>query len=131
MRYHHSCFGQNFNRIYERQGKVSYDRPLTVQMENEAVTLEVIFYVHANPLKSKMPTRQSRNYYYSTHQLYAYGKRAPWMKHVKFAPCYLRLGKTPEQRQKKYRKLFDAYLRRKGLLEKAYSILKKFHVSSL
>ena len=61
-------------------------------------------------------------------ELYAFGTRDKINKHVKFPAWYMDLGKTPEERQKKYRKLFDAYLREYGLIR--YDFLDSYFYGS-
>ena len=130
MRRHHSKYGAYFNREQNRSGKVAEDRPKTCLLEDDRAFMEVTFYVHANPHRSKMLRSLARNYLYSTHRLYAYGKRDPWTKFVRLPDWYMRLGKTYEQRRSKYRKLFEAYLRSKGL-EKDPKFSKPFYGSPL
>ena len=116
MRNHHSRYGMFFNKKHDRQGKVAYDRPKTCLIESDDYSMTAIFYIHANPLRANI-TKNAANYRWSTHKLYAFGTRDKINKHVKFPAWYMDLGKTPEERQKKYRKLFDAYLREYGLIK--------------
>ncbi len=105
MRRHHSRYGMYFNRMMNRCGKVAQDRPHTTLLENSHREMETVFYVHANPVRAKM-VKDARNYPWSTHQLYAFGKRAEWMKHIELPDWYFRLGVSAEQRQRAYRRLF-------------------------
>ena len=116
MRNHHSRYGVLFNKRHQRQGKVAYERPKTCLIEDDRYSMLATFYIHANPLKSGI-VKNASNYKWSTHRLYAYGKREKWMKNVRFPDWYMDLGRTFEERQKKYRGLFDAYLRDRGLIE--------------
>ena len=54
MRRHHGRYGQDFNRVYGRSGKVAEDRPKTCLLENEHFEMRVTFYIHANPLRAGM-----------------------------------------------------------------------------
>ncbi|MFH1018433.1 MAG: hypothetical protein V1798_09660, partial [Pseudomonadota bacterium] len=83
--------------------------------------MTVTFYVHANPLRARI-VRDAKDYRWSTHRLYAFGKKTPWMTNVRFPSWYMDLAKTKEERQKKYRQLFDAYLRTFGLIKQTFSI---------
>jgi len=121
MRRHHTRYGLFFNRKHHRRGKVAQDRPFTSAIENDEYEMETTFYIHANPLRAKM-VKDAKDYVWSTHNLYAYGKRAKWMKFVTFPDWYMRLGRTWRARQRKYRQLFDAYLREKGLIKQGYSV---------
>jgi len=116
MRNHHSRYGMYFNQKHKRQGKVAYERPKTTLIENDEYSMNATFYIHANPVKAGI-SKNAANYRWSTHKLYAFGKREKFMKYVKFPAWYMDLGKTWESRQKIYRRLFDAYLREYGLIE--------------
>jgi putative transposase len=114
MRRHHTRYGIHFNRMHERSGKVAEDRPKTCLLETEYQQMVVTFYVHANPVRAKMVS-DAKKYLWTTHSLYAFGKRLPWMRNIVLPPWYLKLGRTAALRQKKYRQLFDAYLKREGM----------------
>jgi len=115
MRNHHSRYGLIFNRRHKRQGKVAYERPKTCLIESDRYSMIATFYIHANPLKAGI-TKNASSYRWSTHKLYAYGKRDSWMRNVRFPDWYMGLGKDFEARQRRYRRLFDAYLRERGLI---------------
>ncbi len=121
MRQHHSRYGAFFNRKHKRRGKVAQDRPHTSAIEDEHHEMIVTFYIHANPLRAGI-CKDAKDYAFSTHALYAFGKKAPWMKGMKitFPTWYMRLGATWKQRQAIYRKLFDAYLREYGLRKRDF-----------
>lgn len=113
MRRHHARYGAHFNRQKNRCGKVAQDRPHTTLLESEHQEMETVFYVHANPIRAKI-VGDARNYFWSTHRLYAFGKRESWMRNVKLPAWYQKLGNTTALRQKAYRSLFARYLREKG-----------------
>lgn len=115
MRNHHSRYGMFFNKKHSRLGKVAYDRPKTCLIENDEYSMRATLYIHANPIRAGI-IKNASNYKWSTHKLYAFGKRESFMKYVKFPNWYMELGKTWEERRSKYRKLFDLYLRENGLL---------------
>jgi len=121
MRRHHTRYGILFNRTHKRRGKVAQDRPFTAAIEDDLREMETTFYIHANPLRAGM-VKDAKDYAWSTHSLYAFGKRANWMKAVTFPSWYLNLGKTWKERQRKYRQLFDAYLRDQGLIRRNFSV---------
>jgi putative transposase len=121
MRCHHGRYGLFFNRKHQRCGKVAQDRPRTSAIGDEAHEMIVTFYIHANPVRAKM-VKDAKDYSWSTHQLYAFGKRSPWMRNVRFPSWYRNLGKTREDRQRKYRQLFDRYLREHGLIRQVFSV---------
>ena len=99
-----------------RQGKVAYDRPKTKEIDAKGGLLEVMFYGDANPVRAGMVSHPSR-YRYSTYQFYANGKKSWFTEKLTMPREYLSLGKSPEARQKRYRELCDAYLRRNGLID--------------
>lgn len=109
MRRHHSRYGQHFNRRHRRSGQVAEGRPKSSLVENGVYEMNAVFYIHANPLRAKL-VKDAAAYRWSTHSLYAFGHRAPWMRDVRFPKWYLALGHTKEQRQSRYRKLFARYL---------------------
>jgi putative transposase len=115
MRNAHSRFGQAYNRRNDRQGKVAYDRPKTKEVDANGGLLQVMFYGDANPVGAGMVSHPSR-YPYSSYLYYAYGKKDDISDALTPPPEYLALGRTPDERQKKYRELCDAYLREVGLL---------------
>lgn len=122
FRRHHSRYGIYFNKKHDRCGKVAQDRPFTCSVEPEDATeMELTFYIHANPIRAGI-CNDAKDFVFSTHKLYAFGKKEPWMKHIVFPTWYIRLGKTMKDRQRVYRRLFDAYLRKKGLIKVAHSI---------
>lgn len=113
MRRHHSRYGIYFNKKQGRSGKVAEDRPKTCLIEGADHEMRATFYIHANPIRAGI-VGDARNYYWSTHNLYAFGKREAWMRNVKLPKWYMALGRTMEQRQKRYRQLFARYLKENG-----------------
>lgn len=121
MRRHHGRYGFFFNQKHQRRGKVAQDRPHTSSIENNDLhEMTVLFYIHANPVRANL-TKNAANYKWSTHKLYAFGKKDPWMRNIQFPEWYMKLGKSMSERQKKYRKLFDAYLKERGLIKIRFS----------
>jgi len=110
MRRHHSRYGMFFNKENNRCGKVAQDRAKTCLIEDEHHEMRTVFYVHANPVRAGI-VGDSRDYAWSTHKLYAFGKREEWMKHVVFPEWYKKLGKTMQERQRKYRSLYARFLK--------------------
>lgn len=119
MRRHHARYGMYFNRKHERSGKVAEDRPKTCLIKDDEHEMKAVFYVHANPLRAKK-TKDVNRYPFSTQKYYALGQKDASMKHVVLPQWYLNLGKTPEIRQQKYRRLFFRYLREEGLEKKSF-----------
>lgn len=123
MRRHHSRYGQYFNYKEKRKGKVAQDRPLTSQIENDEYHMMATFYIHANPVRANI-CRDAKDFIWSTHRLYAFGKKTKWMKtlNIVFPDWYLNLGETMEERQRVYRQLFEQYLIEYGLKKKPISV---------
>lgn len=113
MRRHHSRYGAYFNRANGRCGKVAQDRPRTCLLADSYHEMNAVFYIHANPIRADI-VKDARNYPWCTHKLYAFGKREPWMRNIRFPQWYLKLGRNMAQRQRQYRKLFAEYLRSTG-----------------
>ena len=117
MRNAHSRYGMYYNRKYDRQGKVAYDRPKTSEIQNIEEHLQrVMFYCDANPVRAGIVKHPS-NYEYSSYKFYAFGKRDEYTEHLEMPTWYLKLGKTAKERQKKYRQLCDEYLRKAGYID--------------
>ena len=127
MRNHHSRFGLTYNKIHKRSGKVAEARPHTTCFEEDSDSMDAVFYTHANPYKARM-VKEGQDYHWSTHQYYAHGKKPKFLEGVKFKfpKWYMDLGKTFEERQKKYRKLFNKYLK-KVLSKKIYNRYSKLY----
>ena len=127
MRNHHSRFGLVYNKIHKRCGKVAQERPHTTCFEDNSHSMEAVFYTHANPYKAGM-VKDGQMYYWSTHMYSAFGKKPKFLEGVKFKfpKWYMDFGKTFEERQKKYRKLFNKYLK-KILSKKIYNRYSKLY----
>ena len=118
MRRHHSRYGRYLNDSKNRCGKVAQDRPHTTLIGDDYHHMMCTFYIHANTHRARFP--DAERYEYSTHKLYAYGKRSAWMKNIRLPKWYQRLGRNSAQRQAKYRKLFAKYLRDYGLTKRNF-----------
>jgi putative transposase len=110
MRRHHARYGAYFNKDRGRSGKVAEDRPKTCLIGDDTHMMRVTFYVHANPVRAGM-VKNARDYQWSTHRLYAFGIRDEWMKFIQLPGWYMRLGKNMAQRQRRYRELYERYLK--------------------
>jgi REP element-mobilizing transposase RayT len=119
MRRHHSRYGAFFNRLKSRCGKVAQDRPHTTLLSDDHHEMLTVFYIHANPIRAGI-VKDARNYYWSTHRLYAFGKREPWMRNIVLPDWYKKLGRTMAQRQREYRRLFARYLSEQGNTKKNF-----------
>lgn len=119
MRRHHSRYGAYFNKRQNRSGKVAEDRPKTCLLADSHHEMVCTFYIHANPVRAKL-VKDARNYPWSTHRLYAFGKRELWMRNITLPKWYLALGLTMAERQSKYRKLYSRYLKSSGNVRQTF-----------
>ena len=107
----HSKFGRKFNDQNNRSGKFADDRPHTPPVNGIHQCLILQFYIEANPLRAKICNlEQLHEYKYSSYGFYAHGVRTLFTENLVIPDWYLDLGKTPKQRQRRYRKLFKEYL---------------------
>lgn len=116
MRNAHSRYGMYYNKKYERQGKVSYDRPKTQEVEDQHGLMRLMFYMDCNPVMAGI-VKHPTEYKYSSCRFYAYGDVNDFTKHLDLPNWYMELGNTARKRQKKYRKLLDAYMRENEMLK--------------
>jgi putative transposase len=119
MRVHHSRYGMYFNRKRGRTGRIIDDRPKTCMIEDDEYSMRATFYIHANPVRAGM-VKDAADYKWSTHRLYAFGERDEFNKNVKFPGWYMELGDSWENRQRRYRQLFDLYLKEEGLIKQEF-----------
>lgn len=111
MRLAHSRFGQIFNKWHNRAGAVVCGRPKTPLVQpNQWHLMRVHFYIESNPLRAKM-VRNLKLYKASSFRFYAWGITDDLSRNLDTPEWYLKLGNTARDRQSKYRKLFDRYLR--------------------
>ena len=116
MRRAHSRFGMSYNRRHNRKGKVAYDRPYIKASEDEGYSLRVTLYEMFNPVNAglfKSPTNVMWKLF-SPARYFAYGESNEFSVMVGQPEWYLQLGKTPEQRQHKFRRMLDEYAISKG-----------------
>lgn len=98
MRRHHGQHGMYFNLKHKRCGKVAQARPLTSQFENEEHEMRASLYIHSNPLRAGI-CHDVKDYEWSTHNLYAYGKKTKWLKDqvIVFPLWYMDFGNNNER----------------------------------
>jgi putative transposase len=113
----HGRFGLRYNKRHGRLGKVAYDRPKTIRIQDDDEDMRCTFYIDCNPVRAgltKHPTDLLWNEF-SSCRFYALGKRNRFADMIDFPDWYMRLGKNWRQRQSKYRSLLDRYLVQEGL----------------
>jgi REP-associated tyrosine transposase len=112
-----SQFARIFNRRMKRRGQVVMDRFKSPRIQSAADLLKVMHYIELNPKRAKM-IEHPRDYPWSSYRYYAHGEANPLLD---CAPSYLSLGKTPEERQKTYRKMIEVILKNDWKVKKPYS----------
>lgn len=107
----HSRFGLCFNRIHERSGKVANERPYSSLIEDFNHVMKVHLYIEANPIKANMYSfKNLKNFKFSTFRLFAYGIVDEYNDFISLPSWYLALGRTPAERQRRFRKIFLDYI---------------------
>lgn len=126
MRIAHGEFGRLFNKTFKRSGKVANERPRTVVVQESLHSqMRAHIYVESNPIRARMRKFENlRQYRFSSFRFYAFGIQDEFTKLLVPPDWYLSLGKTPQERQRKYRSLFQAYLKRDETKSDVY--LKRF-----
>jgi putative transposase len=93
-----------FNRQYSRSGTLWNGRYRAKPIEDERYWLNCVRYVEANPVEAKIVATPER-YPWTSYRVHAAGEFSDWLvPHF----LYLRLGKTPQERQMAYRSLWEA-----------------------
>jgi REP element-mobilizing transposase RayT len=112
MRRAHSRFGLGYNKRHHRLGKVAHDRPKIKSSQEEAYAIQVMLYDHFNPVRAHLipdPTHVQWKLFSSARYL-AYGEENEFTCMFTLPDWYLKLGKTPGQRQRKYRQMLDRFM---------------------
>jgi len=113
----HSRHAQRYNKDMKRTGAVGNGRPFTTVVQDDEHFMTAMLYLDANPVRAGI-VKHAKHYRWGSYNHYAYGKTGPGTKAIVHPDWYIRLGRTHKLRQKAYRCLFDAYLRREGMLPK-------------
>lgn len=121
MQSSHGKFGRRFNDRHGRSGKVAEGRPKTPLIQDESHLIKVHLYVEANPIRArKLSLAQLKQYKFSTYRLYAFGIRDRYNDFITLPDWYLRLGKSANERQRAYRRLFFKYLREQKIAVRGF-----------
>lgn len=112
-----SLFARKYNRWHGRRGQVVMDRFKSPRIDTSGDHLQVMFYNDLNPSRAGMVTHPSE-YEWSSFHYYAFGQNDPL---ITPAPCYLELGRSPEERQKVYCSMVADILRCDWKEKKPYS----------
>jgi REP element-mobilizing transposase RayT len=116
MRRSHSRFGTAYNKRHHRLGKVAHDRPKIKASQEEAYAIQVMLYDHFNPVRAQLipePTHVKWKLFSSARYM-AYGEENEFTCMITLPDWYMNLGKTPKQRQRKYRQMLDQFMVDKG-----------------
>ena len=95
-------YSQYVNKLYKKTGHLWEGRFKSCLVQSERYVLECYRYIELNPVRADLSKRADQ-YPWSSHRANAVGEPADLL-----APHYeyLRLGRTPEERQAAYRDLF-------------------------
>ena len=95
-------YSQYVNKLYKKTGHLWEGRFKSCLVQSERYLLECYRYVELNPVRADL-SKRADEYPWSSHRANAVGERAELLTpHHE----YLRLGRTPEERQAAYRDLF-------------------------
>lgn len=111
----HGAHAQRYNKDMDRSGSVGNGRPHSQVVQDDRHFMNMMFYIDANAVRAGI-VKHARDYRWSSYNFYAYGKQGPGTKALVRPDWYMRLGRTDELRQQAYRRLFDAYLRKEGMI---------------
>lgn len=117
MRRAHSRFAAKLNRREKRSGAVGNERPKTKPIEDVFGQMQVLLYILTNPVRAGM-TKDPKHIKLglcSSCRFLAYGETNEYTEMLTLPPWYIELGKTPKERQAKFRALLDQYLIDRGL----------------
>lgn len=73
----HARYARYFNRRYDRSGHLFQGRFQGLVIERDAYLLEVVRYIHRNPVKARLATRPG-DFAWSSHRAYL-GPAPPWL----------------------------------------------------
>ena len=116
MRNAHSRFGRFYNDKHKREGAVASGRPKTSLLKSDRAVLRAMFYGDANPVRARMASHPIK-YKWSSAKFYCIGETNEFTQHLTEPAAYTALGRTPKQRQFRYLRLLNHYLRLEGLLK--------------
>jgi putative transposase len=117
LRRAHSRFGLAYNRRHGRSGAVGNGRPKIKTSQDDHYTLQTVLYEAYNPVRAgliKSPT-DIRWKNFSCARYLAFGEPNKFSSMITKASWYIALGKTPRQRERKFRQRLDEYGEQEGL----------------
>ena len=128
MRLINSRFAKMVNYRLERKGQVIMDRYRSPVIHSDRHHLNVMIYGNMNPVRAGK-VKHPKDYKWSSYRFYAYGEQmGTW--DLTPAPAYLNLGKTPEERQKKYREMVNTIVRNESLKRKKENYSRTLFIGS-
>jgi putative transposase len=105
---------QYFNYTHRRSGTLWEGRYRATVVESERYLLTVMRYIELNPVRADMVTHP-RDYPWSSYRVNADGETGRNLDWITPHREYQRLGKSPEERQAAYRRLFRAAIPKSDL----------------
>ena len=112
-----SIFARYYNKQVKRCGQLVMDRFKSPVIESQADLLKVMYYIDLNPKRAKM-VKHPKEFQWSSFSHYAYGTEDALISEPQ---CYLDLGDTPAERQKRYVEMVDEILMNDWKEKKDYS----------
>jgi putative transposase len=117
MRTVNSQFAKTVNKRAKRRGQVVMDRFKSPVIQTDQSLLRVMAYVDLNAPRARKVTHP-KEYRWCSYRYYAEGIADPL---ITPSPSYMAMGRSPEERQKAYRKMVEAVLADEGLAKRDYS----------
>jgi len=114
----HSRFAKKLNKSLDRSGAVGNDRPKSIPVENAEGQIRLALYIFTNPVRagiSKHPW-DIKLRHMSSCRVFTHGEKTEFSAMIALPSWYLGLGKTPKERQAKFRELLRIYLIENGLM---------------
>jgi putative transposase len=78
MRHLNGVYTQGFNRLYHRDGPLFRGRFRAQAVQQEGYALEVVRYIHLNPVRARLVAR-ANDYLWSSHLYYVSARQPPWL----------------------------------------------------
>lgn len=118
MQYLGGLYVRYFNRSYSRTGTLFEGRFKACPVQEEGYLLVCQRYIELNPVRAHM-VKDPADYVWSSYRAHCFGKSVDmWSPHSQ----YTELNKSPIERQRCYRELFDLVLEEKVIAEIRHAV---------
>lgn len=114
----HSRFALILNKRLNRSGAVGNDRPKSIPVENAEGQIRLALYIFTNPVRAGIAKHpwDIKLRHMSSCRVFTHGEKTEFSAMIALPSWYLGLGKTPKERQAKFRELLRIYLIENGLM---------------